>query len=121
MTRFPLCAAVVLAVSSCSVQTSSYGPEGSSSWSSSPVSGDIGDRCTTDYDCGGSLSLCVKGVPGGYCTQDCSQYSCPGNSLCVLIDGASACMKTCSAPGRASACDRGMCHPLRNSSSGYCL
>jgi hypothetical protein len=62
------------------------------------TTGGIGASCATHADCASSFCLTEAntGLPGGYCTLDCSSESCPLGSACFWTDqGDRLCFKTC--------------------------
>lgn len=104
-----------------------------------PVSGDmatvhVGAPCAGNSECGNAGLFCARSfwdgqssrwvnVPGGYCTMDCSNSSCPAGSTCATIGVGHYCLadcppdpcrpgyKCCMTPGRQGCSVDPMCLP----------
>jgi serine protease len=50
----------------------------------------LGGACARDADCLTGM-FCDVSLPGGYCTQDCTNAVCPGDGLCFSFCGDEAC------------------------------
>jgi hypothetical protein len=98
-------------------------------------SGEVGDPCTTDGDCGlvpSSGVTCLRDIygaitfPGGYCSAtDCtSDTDCGTVGECVDFMGYAAyCLRTCTTDGDCRISEGYSCTTVPGSSSGatYCL
>jgi hypothetical protein len=83
----------------------------------------VGAACDDQAPCGGNL-LCLKrtalgqSIPGGYCSADCAQSSCPNGSQCSTQWGPiKVCLNTCPADG----CRGGYVCCKNNYNPGVCL
>jgi hypothetical protein len=75
----------------------------------------IGGGCMNDSDCA-SGDCATVGAPGGYCTLDCTNASCPAGTTCTEIDGAQLCLQDCASQhecrqGYACQPNQGVCTP----------
>jgi serine protease len=50
----------------------------------------LGGACGGDGDCMAGM-FCDVSLPGGYCTQDCTTQTCPGDGVCFSFCGDEAC------------------------------
>ena len=59
---------------------------------------EVGSACTSDTQC--NDGICHTGMLGGYCTKECSDAECPGDSQCVPTSDRSAayCLASCDIP-----------------------
>ena len=88
------------------------------------ITASVGTTCTRSTDCVGGLQ-CYSGagIPGGYCSRNCGQTTCPGASRCVTLgDSESVCLLTCTVTADCRSgyeCAAGACAP-RCSSNAQC-
>jgi hypothetical protein len=79
-----------------------------------PAAGAIGASCSALSPCGPGQT-CATGVPGGYCTADCSTVACPSNATCVQLGSADRiCIRSCSSRADCRSdhqCIGGLCLP----------
>ena len=63
----------------------------------------VGDACTNNFDCKGTVAPQCLPVSGGYCTRVCSydRSYCPSGSVCITREGWNQhfCARTCTGPG----------------------
>ena len=88
-------------------------------WACGPV---IGDRCTTNPECGDGVCRNGEVAPGGLCTRVCTAggTACPAGSVCIAraVDGDTAgCLLSC---GKDADCRMGYSCRTQNGSS-VCL
>jgi hypothetical protein len=73
----------------------------------------IGDTCSARSPCALGQT-CATGVPGGYCTADCSTVACPGNATCVQLGADRICIRSCTSGAACRSdhqCIGGLCLP----------
>jgi hypothetical protein len=112
-------AAVVCAVSGCTVETSSCGPAGCTSSRSGVFTNQaVGESCASDGECAGSM-LCATSWPGGYCFQGCCRSTCPSGGRCVMTNEGDVCLKSCTS---STGCRPGyICAALTNGAGSVCV
>lgn len=85
-----------------------------------PTKSGVGGACTTNDDC--QSADCVTTWPGGYCTQGCTNVTCPTGSTCFdLGNNVLACLADCSGPDTGqSNCRSSYVCSASNTGAGYC-
>lgn len=92
-----------------------------------PVVTAPGSECGNDSDCEGGAcwTEADTGLPGGYCTADCSEGGeCPSGSACITVgqNGEAACLQSCDPAASTRQCRAGYgCADSINIEEPVCL
>jgi kumamolisin len=88
----------------------------------------IGDACNADTDCqtGGMCLPAIYGLPGGYCSAQCSSSavcSCPSGASCLSLGGFAFCAEDCSVNGQDCRREASgyVCQPIDPTDNGVCF